>query len=109
MVVAYHAGFTKLHKPVHFAEALNLTKRWMADSSPDYRGAEYTLVRPLKHGCGKWSAVYSIWSHLYVGSSPFPDHGISRAGRHGVAPWQEPECGALHSGCEAAGWPLAAV
>ena len=43
-----HAGFTKLHKPVHFAETLSLTKRWMADSSPDYRGAEYTLVRRLR-------------------------------------------------------------
>ena len=41
------AGFTKLHKPVHFAETLSLTKRWMADSSPDYRGTEYTLVRLL--------------------------------------------------------------
>jgi hypothetical protein len=41
----HRAGFTKLHKPVHFAETLNLAKRWMADSSPDYRGAEYTLVR----------------------------------------------------------------
>lgn len=40
-----HAGTGKLHKPVHFAETFTMMRRWMADSSPDYRGADYTLVR----------------------------------------------------------------
>lgn len=51
--MAFCAGTGKLHKPVHFTESLNLAKRWMADSSPDYRGANYTLVRNAAFEIGK--------------------------------------------------------
>ena len=38
-------GLGKLHKPVAFTAELQLEKQWMADNSPDYKGATYELVR----------------------------------------------------------------
>ena len=100
-----HAGFTKLHKPVHFAETLSLTKRWMADSSPDYRGADYALVRllvrppelpPHDVQCAALMSVHtaresSLMTALHPQAATVSHHGKNPNAGHYTADVRQPD------------------
>jgi hypothetical protein len=74
---------------VYTAHDLSLIAAWPSST------VSYTI--------GKWAAaVLTVDSLFLIAASP-------SAGSHGVAPWEEPERGALHRRCPAAGRPLAAI